>query len=151
MRSLPCLPTLLLLATTVNAVSLDDLRWQRRLVIAHGGDARERAAFESLVAEEACRLADRDIDVYLVGESEVRPLSAAAAPLDSGAAAALAALADRSGGGDAHADGLGLTLIGKDGGVKRRADGAAALADFFEAVDGMPMRRAEMDRRDDPC
>ena len=39
-----------------------------------------------------------------------------------------------------------LVLIGKDGGVKARADDPDALDAFLERIDTMPMRRAEMRR-----
>jgi hypothetical protein len=37
-----------------------------------------------------------------------------------------------------------LILIGKDGGVKRRAPLATDLSELFRQIDGMPMRQAEM-------
>ncbi|MEM7164179.1 MAG: DUF4174 domain-containing protein [Planctomycetota bacterium] len=38
-------------------------------------------------------------------------------------------------------------LIGKDGGEKNRRDRLSDLSEWFDQIDGMPMRRAEMRRR----
>ena len=40
------------------------------------------------------------------------------------------------------ADGFAVVLIGKDGGVKRRATDPLAVADLAQTIDSMPMRRA---------
>lgn len=40
------------------------------------------------------------------------------------------------------ADGFAVVLLGKDGGVKRRATGPLAAADLARTIDAMPMRRA---------
>lgn len=60
--------------------------------------------------------------------------------------AALARLADASATGFE----LVLVLVGKDG-VERRSHTAAALVDFFDSVDVMPMRCAGMARNDGSC
>lgn len=137
-------------------VSLDALRWQRRLVVAFGDVPSEIASLERLVDEHACRLAERDTDVHRVTEDAVVPLSAGAARLDAAARDALAALHDataseRYEAGSAAASAFELVLIGKDGGVKRRAPTADALPGFLDAIDGMPMRRAEMARDPGGC
>jgi len=44
--------------------------------------------------------------------------------------------------------GAQLVLIGKDGGVKaRHSEGVFELARVFDLIDGMPMRRVEMQPR----
>ena len=44
-------------------------------------------------------------------------------------------------------DAFAVLLIGKDGGVKLRSARPLALRGLFEAIDAMPMRRAEMRRQ----
>ncbi len=39
-------------------------------------------------------------------------------------------------------------LIGKDGGVKLRSDQVVGMEKLFALIDGMPMRRAEMRKKD---
>ncbi len=43
----------------------------------------------------------------------------------------------------------GILLIGKDGGVKYESDFYVSPEDIFEIIDSMPMRRAEMKRKND--
>lgn len=43
------------------------------------------------------------------------------------------------------ADGFAVHLVGKDGGIKRRASSVMALQGIFEQIDRMPMRAAEIE------
>lgn len=43
----------------------------------------------------------------------------------------------------------GVTLIGKDGGVKLKQDEMVDLQVIFDLIDSMPMRRSEMRRKND--
>ena len=43
-----------------------------------------------------------------------------------------------------------VLLIGKDGGVKLRSEQPVPAQDIFELIDGMPMRRQEMDGKTKP-
>ena len=126
-------------------VSLDALRWRRRLVLVRAGTPSALDALERLVAERACGLAERDTDVYRASARSVVPLSRDAVALDE---AARATLLEKLDGADGDVE---LVLIGKDGGVKERADDLAALDAFLDAIDAMPMRRAEMARDADDC
>ena len=117
----------LLLAATLSVVSG-----------AHAGDRRTVVAFGTPGSEKMARLGrlvDRDVDVRLVDVAE----------LEAGAGddTALGRLA-RLRGPDAGP--FELVLVGKDGGVKARADDPDALDAFLERIDTMPMRRAEMRR-----
>ena len=133
----------MLFGMSAGASTLDELRWERRLVFAFGADEASRRALADLVAARACELDDRDVDVHLVDADTLVPLSEGARPLDEASADAVRRLASDAG------RGLELVLVGKDGGVKRRATDVAALDDFMVAIDGMPMRRAE--RSADGC
>ena len=44
-----------------------------------------------------------------------------------------------------------LALVGKDGGVALRQRCAVTLAELFARIDAMPMRRAELRKRDAPA
>ena len=44
-------------------------------------------------------------------------------------------------------DGRELILVGLDGGIKRRAPLATPLSEIFRQIDGMPMRRQEIEER----
>ncbi len=113
----------------------------RRLVVAFGtpGSAA-MARLERLVADARCRLVDRDVDVRFVDVAELDSAGGGAAP-------ALVRLAGLRG---ADAGSFELVLVGKDGGVKARADDPDALSAFLERIDTMPMRRAEIRRRGGP-
>ena len=126
-------------------IPLDALRWRRRLVLARAATPAALDALERLVAERACELAERDTDVYRVSGRSLVPLSGEAAALDETARETLLGKMD---GAD---DGVELVLIGKDGGVKERAEDVAALDAFLGAIDAMPMRRAERARDADDC
>ena len=125
------------------SVSLETLRWQRRLVVAFGDAPDELAELERVVRERACALRERDTDVHHVRSGGAMPLTDGSAPLDGSARDALAAVH--------RGEGFELVLIGKDGGVKRRAGRADALPDFLDAIDAMPMRRAERARDGGGC
>ena len=127
----------LLLAAALSAVS-GAHAGDRRTVVAFGAPGSEKMArLERLVDEARCRLVDRDVDVRLVDATELEALGAA------GDDAALGRLVRLRG---ADAGPFELVLVGKDGGVKARADDPDALPTFLERIDAMPMRRAEMRR-----
>lgn len=44
-------------------------------------------------------------------------------------------------------DDFAVLLVGKDGGVKRRANDPVNLNELFAQIDRLPMRRAEMEER----
>ena len=113
----------------------------RRLVIAIGEPGSAGLERLDRLAEAArCRLVDRDVDLIVVDAAELErlragPASAAPAHLEPALRAA----------GPAR-DGFELLLVGKDGGIKARADSPEALEDFLGRIDAMPMRRAEVRR-----
>ena len=130
----------LLLAATLSAAS-GAHAGDRRTVVAFGTPGSEKMVrLERLVDGARCRLVDRDVDVRLVDVADLEAFGADAAAVGDGSSARLA----RMRGPDAGP--FELVLVGKDGGVKARADDPDALGAFLERIDTMPMRRAEMRR-----
>ena len=136
----------LVVSPVLCAVSLDDLQWNRRLIVAFGenGDVGVERLLE-LVREQACQLDDRDIDVYLVTSQGVDSVTEEAGSLDEESVDSIVALRH------ATESGFALVLIGKDGGVKGRADTADELSSFLAMIDGMPMRQREVEERGENC
>ena len=112
----------------------------RRLVVAVGEPGSVELERLGRLAESLrCRLADRDVDLIVVDAAELERLRAGPA---SAVPAHLAPAVRLSG----PAKGFELLLVGKDGGVKARADDPDALEGFLGRIDAMPMRRAEVRR-----
>lgn len=128
-------------APAVGAVDLAPYRWENRLLVlaAPGPDEAALASQREILARRVDAVADRDlvvIELYgrgggLLGE---RLLTEAEA----------AGLRQRL---RLAADDRTLLLIGKDGGIKRRAPLDTELRAVFEQIDAMPMRRDEMRER----
>jgi hypothetical protein len=119
-------------------VALDIYRWKQRplLIVAPRDDAAV-AEQRRRVAAAAAEIRARDMAVvWVIGDSVSADFGAA--PKDSAAS-----LRARAGGGDEAR----MVLIGKDGGVKERYRLPADLIAVFRAIDAMPMRREEMQRR----
>lgn len=113
----------------------------RRLIIAFGTTgSSEMALWESLAEQRRCQLLDREVDAYSIDTDEIAALASA----DGGAAMEphIASLAAYRGESEFE-----LVLVGKDGGVKARAENPHALDAFLNAIDRMPMRRSEMRQR----
>lgn len=128
-------------APAAGALDLSSYRWQHRLLVLAAPSAEDTALArqrESL-ARRADAVDDRDlvvIELYARGGGRLgeRALSEAEA---AGLRERLRlATGDRA-----------LLLIGKDGGVKRRAPLDTELRGVFEQIDAMPMRRDEMRER----
>ncbi len=127
-------------ASQAVASPLSELRWQARpLVVFAPEDAAPGLAEQRrLIAAQRDAIRERDMVVYLVSGSAVTRL-AGAGPTPSARALRDAygvSMPDRR-----------VLLIGKDGGVKLRADLPVALEDIFRLIDSMPMRRREIRER----
>lgn len=113
-------------------------RWQHRLllVFAHDADRLRGLPILRQLAASRAGVAERHLRVYTIlrdgpsrlGERELEAAAAAAIRRALGVA------------GDFE----GVVLVGKDGGVKRRAALDEDLATVFGLIDTMPMRRREM-------
>ena len=140
-RALPLLLATLL-AAPASALTLDDLRWERRLVLAYGEpEGTEMRRLQALAAERSCAVAERDLAIYRVRAGRGVPLTPGAEPLDDPRLETL-------GSGKRP---FGMVLVGKDGGVKARGTTADALGDLLDRIDAMPMRRREMATRGSVC
>lgn len=126
---------------TYGRFDFDDFRADRRPLVLFAKDAEDAALQKQLTAIADARSGcdERDMAVVVVlahGTSRAgdRQLTKAEA----------AELRDRFGrkGGS-----FSLLLVGKDGGVKRRAEQPLAMRDIFAQVDRMPMRIREAQRR----
>ena len=132
---------LLVHSVTASAKSLDPYLWRNRLLIVVAPDASDPEVVEKLAVlkQQTDRLMDRDIrvfQIYLHGTSldQEQPLSAED----------VISLRRELG---IEPDSKVLLLIGKDGTVKRRAPMHTSLRDIFIQIDGMPMRRAEIEEK----
>ena len=132
---------LLCLPMCVVAVNLDNFQWHNRLLFLVAPDFSTPAVAQ--VRDELERryqdVVDRDllvIQLFLNGQSLVgdRPISISEA----------AQLRLELGTGP---DEQLLVLMGKDGGVKRRAPLLTDLQEIFTQIDAMPMRRNEIRER----
>jgi len=117
---------------------LDELRWERRVLVVFAA-APDAPRLEQALRGAEDALADRDMSWFLVVDRGVTasnhpgPLVPEFAPY----------LARRLGPEPPFPD---VLLIGLDGGLKAR-EPALDLQALFERVDGMPMRRRELEAR----
>ena len=136
---MPSIPTTLALAallaaaTTASAGPLDPWRWERRVLVVAAPDATDAdlRVQRTLLAEDPQGLAERDLLVVEVtGDGADHGLDAGALRSDL----------------DLPDDAFAVRLVGKDGGVKLRADAPVPLAELYDLIDSMPMRQDEMRR-----
>lgn len=128
------------------ALSLQELQWSRRIIVAYGedGDAAVEQFLE-LVRDSSCELKDRDLDVYLVTSQGVAQVTTDAAELDVESETSLKYLRQ------ATSTEFEMVLVGKDGGVKGHSEFPNELTQFFTLIDGMPMRQRELEERGELC
>ncbi len=124
------------------AFRLADLRWTKRVLVLHAPSAKDPQLVDQLARVAKAQAGFDERDMLLVVLLETKGSRAGDRALTADEARALRrALGFASGA-------FGLRLIGKDGGVKRRADEPVAMQTVFAQIDAMPMRRAEMQRGD---
>ncbi len=109
-------------------------RWEARpiLVFAPAGDPRMSEQTDRFAEDPAAR---RERDVVLI-EIEGPSARANGTPI-----ADAAALRDRFGVSD---EAFAVILVGKDGGEKARSGAVTDPREFYDLIDGMPMRQREM-------
>ncbi len=114
--------------------TLDDARWNHRVLLVFPSEDRHAWAEQQRLVDEARdALESRDILVVMVGDTQ--------APVrlpDAAAARARWKVGAHEG---------AAVLVGKDGGEKWRAPLPAPLAPVFSLVDRMPMRQEELRER----
>ena len=125
---------------TAARFNLADHVWKHRVavVFAPSPDDQKYAEFLRVWTEQAEGVSDRDLVLVAAFQSGVSRLGSG--PLRADDAASLRRKLD------ARTDRTEFLLIGKDGGVKLRRS-TLPIAELFAAIDAMPMRRAEMDRK----
>jgi len=129
---------LLLMATPfpAQAVDLSRHRWQHRPLLVFAPDAGHPAyaRLEQALAGQRAQLGDRDMRIYRIVDQRV---SLEGEPLDDSART----WRQRMG---VAAGAFTVILVGKDGGVKLRGGSDTTLGGIFRLIDGMPMRRRQM-------
>jgi hypothetical protein len=119
-------------------VSIDDLRWNYRLIVAFQPDNdADQTALSTWVAQNSCQLTERHTLVISLRNDKPTLLTETPISIDPDSLATLArsrAFADSE---------FEMLLIGKDGGIKARSTSVDELDSFIELIDGMPMRQRE--------
>lgn len=134
---------MLVLNQAANANALADYAWSNRPVILYApnrDDPGLQAQREVLLAHKQA-LAERDIVLIEVVDQEVETILGRSVPLSA------ADLRRQHGIGKSSSC---IVLVGKDTGVKIRHFGQLTPEELFLAIDAMPMRQREMQRRDNP-
>lgn len=108
-----------------------------RLVAYVLADETQKAAIESAIQNYAWEITDRDILLVNLGEIEIETQHAL--ELDESEKAAWRKL------WQVGLDETRFVLVGKDGGAKAFQKDAITWQLFFDLIDTMPMRRAEME------
>jgi hypothetical protein len=121
--------------------SLEDLRWQYRVILVFAPEPQAARALSNL-AEFSAGIEERDIAWFLLGEENSLHTNFDEA-LQPGFREQLMARYFMP-----VPNGTAVLLIGKDGTVKSRS-GDLDLEATFGLIDQMPMRRAEMRNSDD--
>ncbi|MFK7892000.1 MAG: DUF4174 domain-containing protein [Granulosicoccus sp.] len=127
-------------------VSLAELRWQHRLIVAFSADGSEDdVPLRQWVQTNQCRLSDRDVIVLFVNEQGSQAITRESIELD---AASVEALNNRRQYAD---ESFEILLIGKDGDVKASSNNPVELDSFVALIDTMPMRRREAAQSKSAC
>ena len=125
-------------------VSVDALRWSKRVLVsfAPAADDERAARLDTALEAAACAVDERDLVPVRVPSSPDKDPPFDVMPSDA------QALRERF---DVAPDTFRVVLIGKDGGEKLRLDEVPDLDAVFALIDGMPMRRAEIRERAAHC
>jgi predicted transcriptional regulator len=127
----------------IDDLNLEEYRWQNRLLLLFAPNSQAESYIEQmrLLAEQPAEIADRDlIIISLFAQEEGR--------LANRSISVFAAEVAREH-YDVAEDSFAILLLGKDGGLKFRADRATSPAELFALIDSMPMRQQEMRERRD--
>ena len=122
----------LLFCCVSSAQSLDDYRWKNRLIFIVNPDLDQDGGHPQLKAFKgyAEDIQERDVLIFVLKEDKVYDLQGQ--------------LVNWVGEPVPYSSFKGLVLIGKDGGRKLKKPFIVSAKDIFDAIDSMPMRRAEM-------
>lgn len=126
------LPAALVLAAPQSGPPVDSMRWEQRVLLVFAPVDRDTSLTKQrkIVGAEQEAFRERDLRVVeIVGETI------------SGARDYAPRLRQRYGIGDRE---FAAVLLGKDGGVKLRANRPLDSGQLFDTIDAMPMRQREM-------
>jgi NADH dehydrogenase [ubiquinone] 1 alpha subcomplex assembly factor 1 len=118
--------------------SMEAFRWRKRPLLLFAEDEGDARLQRQVAAVEATRDRFDERDMALVVVLARGPSRAEGRRLSDGDAARLRATFGIGG------DSFALRLVGKDGGVKRRADDFVPMDALYDQIDSMPMRQQEM-------
>jgi len=125
--------------TKMNAQGLKNYQWKNRIVLLKGneasGDSLQRQL--QLLKSDSTGLTERDLKIFIIREKVLA---------EDGKETSLSA-AELVENFDLH-DFQGIILIGKDGGEKMREPFIVNPEKIFMLIDGMPMRKAEMEKEE---
>lgn len=129
------------LASVTNAQTLDELRWENRIILVFSPTPHAPIGVEQmqLLNEQQADLKDRDLVIFRLSPNN--GISPNHQELTNDALSTLYqkyAVSTSS---------FTLILIGKDGGEKFRSKKLTPPQILFDLIDGMPMRRSEMRRK----
>lgn len=126
--------TLLVTLPEVKAAGMDAFAWSNRPVVIFAASDFDAMATQQLglLDSRANAVEDRDMVVVTVWPDRVE------GPVEGVTAAAMRSRYR------VQAGQFAILLIGKDTGVKRRSNTVLSADDLFGQIDGMPMRRREM-------
>ncbi len=111
--------------------SIEDMQWQHRVLIVQA-DGQDQQ-INNVIKENTAGINDRDMIWLVLSEGGAQSnLSDVSSSLLKSARSYVTSPGETE-----------VILIGKDGGVKSRAD-ALDLQDIFNQIDAMPMRQREM-------
>ncbi len=122
---------------------IEQHRWKHRVILLFAGDAQNKTLQKQLklFGENTSGMNDRELVVYRIFEEQGK--KPGNKELTAGE---VRQLRDRY---EAPAQGFTFLLIGKDGTVKLRENELVAIERLFGLIDSMPMRKAEMRRKED--
>jgi hypothetical protein len=123
------------LAAQASAGGMDSYAWSNRPVIVFAASADDQRAKQQLALLSAAQTQTDDRDIVVLAVWPDRVEGSGSLTLDPEALRARYQVPTGS---------FAVLLIGKDTGVKRRADTVIDLGDLFSQIDGMPMRLREM-------
>lgn len=121
-------------------IDLNDYRWQNRILLIYAEHSSDMVYSEQIshFAEHQDGIEERDLLVISIFADE--PSLFGEKEMDENSTKQITGRYFS----DAHE--FILILIGKDGGVKLRADELVSTENLFGLIDSMPMRRSEMRR-----
>ncbi len=120
---------------------LNEYQWQNRLILVFNDlDSEVQAQMQlDKFSGQTPELQDRDLLIFRIDDSQVSD------GLDSKVTDIEAASLRKS--FDIDIEEFVVLLIGKDGGVKLRSEEVVSSQELFALIDGMPMRRSEIRRK----